>query len=343
MVAESIQQDEAPREPLRERQHRQDDESHPQPSASIAVESCRESGRMGRGIEDSLTHLELPTPRTEQQESRPESALSGATAGAFPEFTPTGQAPDLPRVDCPFCLRKFTEEAAKRHVPVCGNLRSRPKPPPKSDQEWFTDNLGIRHGSRGNLCSVAKLQPKLTQRAQPMLGSEKVARSKSSKADDVVNRVKDEWGQVELLLRGQWKLDGGAVDDLGRRAEEGLRFLDGLASVAERVGVTSGVVSRWVLPFDSETDANDQANCKVQHVPESEALTPGERDDLTVGALSVRRLVRVKMADDNDLKQAKCALECIAKFHKRVVTIAEHRGQSVDDTLRRVGLHGCGS
>ena len=40
-------------------------------------------------------------------------------------------APDN-RVPCPYCNRKFSEEAAERHIPKCKNIKSRPKPMKKA-------------------------------------------------------------------------------------------------------------------------------------------------------------------------------------------------------------------
>mmetsp|Transcript_2602 Transcript_2602/g.4363 ORF Transcript_2602/g.4363 Transcript_2602/m.4363 type:complete len:113 (-) Transcript_2602:1288-1626(-) len=36
--------------------------------------------------------------------------------------------------ECPFCLRKFLEHVAERHMPVCEKTKYRAKPPPTKDQ-----------------------------------------------------------------------------------------------------------------------------------------------------------------------------------------------------------------
>jgi len=37
-------------------------------------------------------------------------------------------------VQCPYCLRKFTEEASKRHIPKCMKTKNRPRPPPSRNE-----------------------------------------------------------------------------------------------------------------------------------------------------------------------------------------------------------------
>lgn len=45
--------------------------------------------------------------------------------GEMPAFQPTPEELD-DRTQCPHCLRKFNTEAAKRHIPKCQDLKSKP-------------------------------------------------------------------------------------------------------------------------------------------------------------------------------------------------------------------------
>ena len=48
--------------------------------------------------------------------------------GRLPTPPPASLNPDY--VQCPFCLRRFNETAATRHIPKCKDTVNRPKPPP---------------------------------------------------------------------------------------------------------------------------------------------------------------------------------------------------------------------
>lgn len=77
-------------------------------------------------------------------------------------------------------------------------------------------------------------------------------------------------------------------------------------------------MSRWLLPFDDDTNCNDQSErhavhgktIKItEHVPELTAEhnqyimneLEAQKDDL----IKLRGTIRIKIADDNDLNQAK--------------------------------------
>lgn len=54
----------------------------------------------------------------------------------------SGPAPvDPSLVPCPHCGRKFNEEAANRHIPICKNVFSKPKDSPKSKQPATPSSL----------------------------------------------------------------------------------------------------------------------------------------------------------------------------------------------------------
>merc|ERR1719334_1341734 len=53
---------------------------------------------------------------------------------AMKNGVPLSELPDMPsipvedtRVPCPHCNRKFAEETAKRHIPKCQNIKSKPR------------------------------------------------------------------------------------------------------------------------------------------------------------------------------------------------------------------------
>jgi hypothetical protein len=91
-------------------------------------------------------------------------------------------------------------------------------------------------------------------------------------------------------------------------AEAGLIFMDELNRVAKSLNILRGTLSRWLLPYDNNTAISDQisnVHSVVDSMPDSirGKLTEKEVHYLVSGLNSVRQLVRVKIADDNDLEQ----------------------------------------
>jgi hypothetical protein len=82
--------------------------------------------------------------------------------------------------------------------------------------------------------------------------------------------------------------------------------------VAKNANMHRGALCRLVLPFGVETDAKDQANVADAPIP-SDCPVDGELIvTLRHEAIALRRLLRVKLADDNDLRQAADACRMIS-------------------------------
>lgn len=89
-----------------------------------------------------------------------------------------------------------------------------------------------------------------------------------------------------------------------------------------------GALSRWLLPYDNNTRIDDQASnfkAVVDSMPDYliGQLTERQVNYLVTGVNSVRQLIRIKIADDNDLEQARSALELIANFFQRLTDEAK--------------------
>jgi hypothetical protein len=92
-------------------------------------------------------------------------------------------------------------------------------------------------------------------------------------------------------------------------------------TTAKSLSVLRGAISRWILPFDHNTRLDGQCSTPhsvVENMPEEfrGKLTERQIHYLVAGANNVRMLVRIKIADDNDLEQAKTALKTSDKFFK---------------------------
>lgn len=98
--------------------------------------------------------------------------------------------------------------------------------------------------------------------------------------------------------------------------------------VSKSINVLRGTLSQWLLPFDNNTRLDGQASTPhsvVENMPEEfrGKLTERQVHYLVAGANGVRKLVRIKIADDNDLEQARAALVTTDKFFKLLYHVAE--------------------
>eukprot|EP00736_Rhodelphis_marinus_P006130 Rmarinus@m.24478 len=150
------------------------------------------------------------------------------------------------------------------------------------------------------------------------------------------------WFEIGLLLRRPVDSDGD-VKEAHAAACAGLFFLRRLEEVASRIGIARGVITRWILPFDANTDAHDQAASAVEGgvrlPPEaiSNGLSESEAEEMVSAAIRLRKLIRVKIADENDLRQAQQAAEATASFFSGVLLHAEKENKGPIDLLKSFG------
>merc|ERR1712013_711969 len=104
-----------------------------------------------------------------------------------------------------------------------------------------------------------------------------------------------------------------------RVVADSLAFLAALSAMAERLGELRGTLSRALLPFNSNTSVSDQAHVSAASTTMTGNDVLREVDDRTrhrmkLQAIALRQLVRVKLADDADLDQARTALLSVQTF-----------------------------
>eukprot|EP00930_Biecheleria_cincta_P071791 TRINITY_DN59255_c0_g1_i1.p1 TRINITY_DN59255_c0_g1~~TRINITY_DN59255_c0_g1_i1.p1 ORF type:complete len:407 (+),score=79.94 TRINITY_DN59255_c0_g1_i1:55-1221(+) len=158
------------------------------------------------------------------------------------------------------------------------------------------------------------------------------------------DRLRQQWFELELLLRSpivsaeDWERTQAAASDARQ-------FLTQLDNTARELGVLKGVLSRHLLPFDSNTDINDQSNRRELSPRSAAAMREaglGALTEMEGGALeqrmieqavSLRRLVRVKLADDADVAQAEQAIGQLAAFCEGLQSLALAMGRSPHELL----------
>ena len=136
------------------------------------------------------------------------------------------------------------------------------------------------------------------------------------------------------VLRSQISCEEDLHYTLGA-AEAGLLFMEQIEIMAKQCGCSKGALSRFVLPFDTDTQIAEQATFNKVGWSVSNSQFAGKISDrdlnyLVQGANSMRRLVRIKVADDNDLETAAAALKMTTEFLKRTVEDAKRRGREDD-------------
>ncbi len=75
-----------------------------------------------------------------------------------------------------------------------------------------------------------------------------------------------------------------------------------MTNYSNKLNVSRGILIRKILPFDENTSSNDQSSVKNNSVS-IEGIDPDTGKLLRDQAISIRKLIRVKMADEADLKQ----------------------------------------
>ena len=130
------------------------------------------------------------------------------------------------------------------------------------------------------------------------------------------------WHEVKFLLRRSIDSEGDMQFAIAS-TDAGILYIEQLNSVAKSLHVLRGTISRWILPFDNNTRLDGQCSTPhsvAENMPDSLRGKISERQIhyLVSGANSVRQLVRIKIADDNDLEQARQALLKSTEFFKKL-------------------------
>ncbi|CAM9346514.1 unnamed protein product [Ectocarpus sp. 13 AM-2016] len=168
------------------------------------------------------------------------------------------------------------------------------------------------------------------------------------------------WAEVEFMLCHEVDCEESLQYTI-EATEAGLVFMDKLEEKAQELGVLKGQLSRWLLPFNADTSVEEQQAATPRRFQESllassstsgtaggvggggdsgvssggdgggrgrgsGGLTKEEAEYLTDGARRVRQLVRLKIADDNDLNTAKEALMTMSGFFVSISEEAAKRG-----------------
>lgn len=112
-----------------------------------------------------------------------------------------------------------------------------------------------------------------------------------------------------------------------------------ITQLAGSVSTPVGTILRAILPFDENTSSNNQA-ALGRNAAESFALpahllsSPGvvaQLSHLRSLVVDFRRMIRVKIADEADMKQAMVASQMLGRFVEDLECVAQARGLTVSE------------
>jgi hypothetical protein len=142
--------------------------------------------------------------------------------------------------------------------------------------------------------------------------------------------VSNHWFVVKMLLRCpvSSESDLAYVRDAAVQAD---RYLNEVRTLAPQIGMRRGQLSKAVLPYGETTSTLDQTH--EENEPEKETLLAAGLSERQIAglvrdAIATRKLVRVKIADDQDLDQAESAVQELSGFLRGLRSLADSMQQS---------------
>ena len=124
-----------------------------------------------------------------------------------------------------------------------------------------------------------------------------------------IDGLKQRWGEVQFLLRINIEKENNNFDLVHQTSHQSILFLEEMKTMAKEYGVLQGALSQWLMPFDSNTSASDQTSIrrlrKGEHGSRLDEVPDEKRIEMIKKLIDLRKLVKVKIADDNDLDLAR--------------------------------------
>jgi hypothetical protein len=157
------------------------------------------------------------------------------------------------------------------------------------------------------------------------------------------------WFELKYLLPSNRRVESKHdIELLSSDLKCAHHFLDEVESIAKQAGSLQGAVSRWVMPYDDNTSTLDQAASSRRATQEKEtgdgqrfikfAGGSAGKERLVSGAVALRHLVRVKLADDADLDQARQAVGHVSNFIHSLKRYAKATNEDVSHVLKDLKL-----
>ena len=144
-----------------------------------------------------------------------------------------------------------------------------------------------------------------------------------------IDGLKQRWGEVQFLLRVKIENDNDNFQLVHQTSHQSILFLQEMKTMAKEYGVLQGALSQWLMPFDSNTSASDQTSIrrlrKGEHGSRLDEVPDEKRIEMIKKLIDLRKLVKVKIADDNDLDLARRTVIDIDAFCRLLVLETNRR------------------
>ena len=152
-----------------------------------------------------------------------------------------------------------------------------------------------------------------------------------------IDGLKQRWGEVQFLLRIPIEAGKDNFDLVHQTSHQSILFLQEMKTMAKEYGVLQGALSQWLMPFDSNTSASDQTSIrrlrKGEHGSRLDEVPDEKRIEMIKKLIDLRKLVKVKIADDNDLDLARRTVIDIDAFCRLLVLEAERRNSKAEGAI----------
>ena len=138
------------------------------------------------------------------------------------------------------------------------------------------------------------------------------------------------------MLRSPDVRDAQALNNTRQAAEDGVAYVEEVKRVAQKLKIRGGALSKMLLPYGEETSTLEQAHesNRAEYERLEELGLPEQRArELVDKALAARSLVRVKVADDNDLEQMLLACGELRDFFDDLEAHARQKGEGAFDVF----------
>eukprot|EP01031_Cornospumella_fuschlensis_P027967 gene27967-33772_t len=139
------------------------------------------------------------------------------------------------------------------------------------------------------------------------------------------------WYETKLMLQ-KVPADDAGWEEIWKMVGGGASFFSVFVATSQQRSLSLGALLRQVLPFNEQTSSNDQASSAKQHrdmLRDDEVLS-----QLADQAIRIRQLLRVKMADEADFKQAQVALATLHQHMYKILQAAGERQLSFGEMVK---------
>ena len=280
------------------------------PSSGRATGDTPGSGRARNTSFDFVLNTELEmeaTPSPETKDNRDQPATPGDSALSSLRRSRSSPLP--------------ADTIAIRSSPIAGNSPARQPITPHST------NPNDSNSSNSNNHSPLNLSYSPQQAATTL------------------SKLSGDWFEVRLILKNV-PSTGEGWSTFSQVVKSAPTFYQQLNAAAKAGGIPRAALLRVVLPFDEDTSSSDQAHVDSRRRPVGTTSSPSSSsspqrepasvagvDDHTLTMLQqqavvLRKLIRIKMADEADLQQAQSATTLLQRFCIATEALASQQGSS---------------